>query len=206
MWSLLSRKLQVTLISGLSISLAWGIDALIEIMNGTQLSPLKSISLVSFIISSISSVILSSTWRIIWGWFPKIGRMTFPNLTGTWEGHLVTTWIDPKTGKTKPAVPITIWVRQGIFETKITLKTKESKSYSTRCLLEADREAGRYRFWYSYSNSPKEKYAYRSAKHEGIAWLELDIDVDPNCLEGNYYTDRKTIGDITVKRVKKNIE
>jgi hypothetical protein len=77
--------------------------------------------------------------------------------------------------------------------TKITLKTTESISYSTRCLLQADREAGRYRIWYSYSNSPKAGYAYQIAKHEGVAWLELDIATDPNCLEGNYYTDRKQV-------------
>jgi SMODS-associating 2TM, beta-strand rich effector domain len=173
-------------------------------MNGTQSSLLKYMSLVSFIISGIISVILSSKWRIVWGWFPIIGQMTFPDLNGTWEGHLVTTWIDPITGETKPALSIKIWVRQGIFVTKITLKTTESISYYTRCLLEADREAGLYRFWYSYSNSPKAGYTYRSAKHDGVAWLELDTD--PNCLEGNYYTDRKKSGDILVKRIKNSIE
>jgi hypothetical protein len=77
-------------------------------MNETQSSPLKYMSLVSFIISGIISVILSSKWRIVWGWFPIIGRMTFPDLNGTWQGHLVATWIEPITGETKPALPIKI--------------------------------------------------------------------------------------------------
>lgn len=73
-------------------------------------------------------------------------------------------------------------------------------------MLEADRDAGRYRFWYSYSNQPKAEFSYRSAKHEGVAWLELDIDTNPNRLVGTYYTDRKTIGDIDVTLAKRTIE
>ena len=78
----------------------------------------------------------------------------------------------------------------------------ESTSYSTRCLLEADREAGRFRFWYSYDNNPRAQYRHRSARHEGVAWLELDIDTDPERLVGDYYTDRRTSGDIDVRRLK----
>jgi hypothetical protein len=33
-------------------------------------------------------------------------------------------------------------------------------------------------------------------------WLELDIDSDPERLVGCYYTDRKTSGDIDVRRLK----
>jgi hypothetical protein len=35
-----------------------------------------------------------------------------------------------------------------------------------------------------------------------VAWLELDIDNDPERLVGCYYTDRKTSGDIDVRRLK----
>jgi hypothetical protein len=43
-----------------------------------------------------------------------------------------------------------------------------------------NREAGRFRFWYSYDNTPRAEYRHRSARHEGVAWLELDIDTDPS--------------------------
>lgn len=206
MWALLSRKNQVSIIAALSIALAWSVEGLSEIIQGSPSSTLKFISLVTLIISSVLSIIVSMAWRYVWRWFPWIGRITFPDLTGTWEGHLVSTWIDPQTEQLKPPIPTTIWVRQGIFTTSIKLRTGESTSYSTRCLLEADKDAGRYRFWYSYSNQPKAEFSYRSAKHEGVAWLELDIDTNPDRLVGTYYTDRRTIGDIDVRRTKRTIK
>ena len=206
MWALLSRKNQVAIIAALAITLAWGIEGLSEIVQGSPSSALKFISLVAMVISGVLTVIVGATWRRVWQWFPLIGRITFPDLTGTWEGHLLSTWTDPQTGQTKPKIPTTIWVRQGIFTTTIKLRTGESTSYSTRCLLEADHDAGRFRFWYSYSNQPKAEFSYRSARHEGVAWLELDIDTNPNRLMGCYYTDRKTSGDIDVTRTRRTIK
>jgi hypothetical protein len=85
------------------------------------------------------------------------------------------------------------------------LRTGESTSYSKRCLLEADPDAGRFRFWYSYDNDPKAEFRYRSARHEGVAWLEMDLDADPERLVGYYYTERKTSGDMDVRRTSRVI-
>ena len=206
MWALVGWKTQVLIIVGFSIVLVAGVEALWEMTQRECLSLFRLISLVTMIISTVLTVIASISWRYVWAWVPWIGRKTFPDLTGTWEGNLVSTWINPETGKVGPPVPTTIWVRQGIFRTSIKLRTGESTSYSTRCLLEADREAGRFRFWYSYDNTPKAEYRYRSARHEGVAWLELDLDEDPNHLVGCYYTDRKTSGDIDVRRTSPAVE
>ena len=206
MWALVPRKTQVLVVVGLSIVLAWGMEALLKIIQGTTPSPLKSISLVAMIISTVFAGIVSATWRYMWARFPWIGRKTFPDLTGTWEGHLVSTWVNPDTGQGLPPIPTKIWIRQGIFTTSIKLRTGESTSYSKRCLLEADPDAGRFRFWYSYDNDPKAEFRYRSARHEGVAWLELDIDTDPERLVGFYYTDRKTSGDMDVRRTSREIE
>ena len=206
MWALVGRKTQVLIIVGFSIFLVGGVEALWEMMQGEETSSFRLISLVAMIISTVLAGIASISWRYVWAWLPWIGRKTFPDLTGTWKGNLVSTWINPKTGKAVPPIPTTIWVRQGIFITSIKLRTGESASYSTRCFLEADHEAGRFRFWYSYDNTPKAEYRYRSARHEGVAWLELDIDEDPNHLVGCYYTDRKTSGDIDVCRASTAVE
>jgi hypothetical protein len=148
---------------------------------------------------------VSAVWRRLWARFPWIGRKLFPDLTGTWEGHLISTWINPETGQRLPPIPATIWIRQGLFTTSIKLRTGESISYSNRCLLEADPDAGRFRFWYSYDNDPKAEFRYRSARHEGVAWLEMDIDADPERLIGYYYTERKTSGDMDVRRTSRVI-
>jgi hypothetical protein len=200
MWALVPWKSQVLIVAGLAIVLAWGIDGLAASITGEPVSILKYVSLVATIIAVGFGGLAGMTWRLLWRRFPVIGRKTFPDLNGTWEGHLVSTWIDPASGRPKPPIPTTIWVRQGIFTTSVKLRTGESTSYSTRCLLEADHAAGRFRFWYSYTNDPKAEFRYRSARHEGVAWLELDIDTDPERLVGYYYTERKTSGDIDVRR------
>jgi len=141
----------------------------------------------------------------VWRKFPAIARKTFPDLNGTWEGTLVSTWIDPETKKPSPPIPVTIWIRQTLFSVSIKLRTGESTSHSTRCVLEAEPDAGRFRVWYSYDNRPRAEVAHRSARHEGVAWLEMDIDADPSRLAGQYYTDRRTTGDIDVRRVSRNV-
>jgi hypothetical protein len=204
MWGLLPRKTQTLIVAGLAIILAWGLEGASQWATGQPLSMLKIISLVGTGVSIVLAA-ASAGWRHLWRRFPLLGRKIFPDLTGTWEGDLRSTWIEPSIGK--PVLPIstTIWIRQGLFTTSIKLRTGESTSHSTRCLLEADPEAGRFRFWYSYDNTPKAEHRDRSARHEGVAWLELDIGSDRERLVGCYYTERKTIGDIEVRRVSKRV-
>jgi hypothetical protein len=206
MWLLLSRRMQVLVVAGLAIILAWGIEGAAAVLTGKPPSAPKLISLVVTIICTGVVAIASAVWRRLWKRFPLIGRKLFPDLTGTWEGELESTWKNPATGHGVAPSPVTIWIRQGLFSTSIKLRTAEPTSYSTRCLLEADQEAGRFRFWYSYDNNPRAQYRHRSARHEGVAWLELDIDTDPERLVGCYYTDRKTSGDIDVRRVRTPVE
>jgi len=77
--------------------LAWGIAALLEVIQGERTSTLKYISLVATLISTVLVGIVSAVWRRLWARFPWIGRKLFPDLTGTWEGHLISTWINPET-------------------------------------------------------------------------------------------------------------
>jgi len=205
MWCLLSRRTQVLVVAGLAITLAWGIEGAAAVLTGKPPSGLKLISLVVTIICTGIVAIANLVWRRLWKRFPLIGRKLFPDLTGTWAGALESTWKNPETGQGIAPIAVTLWIRQGLFSTSIKLRTGESTSYSTRCLLEADQEAGRFRFWYSYDNNPRAQYRNRSARHEGVAWLELDIDADPERLIGCYYTDRKTSGDIDIRRVRNTL-
>jgi hypothetical protein len=206
MWGLLPRKTQILIIAGLAILLAWAIEGATGLLTGNPPSEWKLISLVVMVISTGMVTIASALWRWVWKRFPIVARKFFPDLTGTWAGELVSTWTSPATGEGIAPIPVTIWIRQGLFSTSIKLRSGESTSYSTRCLLEADHAAGRFRFWYSYDNDPRAQHRHRSARHEGVAWLELDIDTDPERLVGCYYTDRKTSGDIDVRRLKGTVD
>jgi hypothetical protein len=109
-------------VAALAIILAWGIEALLEIIQGERTSTLKFISLVATIISTVLAGVANAVWRYLWARFPWIGRKTFPDLTGTWEGHLLSTWINPETGQPLPLIPTTIWIRQSLFTTSIKLR------------------------------------------------------------------------------------
>lgn len=199
MWALLTRRLQVLILVGVSICFAWGLDALVSFFSEGSASPLKFVSLVGFLISAVLVPVAGQLWRPLWRRFPALGTTIFPDLNGEWDGVLKSTWVNPSTGETPGPIPIKVWIRQGLFTTTVKLSTKESTSFSTRCLLEADPDAGRFRIWYSYDNEPKAEVRYRSSNHEGVAWLECDA-LRANELVGFYYTARKTSGDITLLR------
>src|SRR5260370_906911 len=48
-------------------------------------------------------------WRLspLNGWL-----VPFPDLNGTWQGTIQTTWIDPKTGVCPPPVPVILCIKQ----------------------------------------------------------------------------------------------
>ncbi|MWA35489.1 hypothetical protein [Burkholderia pseudomallei] len=200
MWSLLSRRHQLSIIVVATLLTAWAIDAIYTLAGGRTPSMIKIASLVVTIVGTVLVAIFNGTWRWLWRRFPAIQRKTFPDMNGTWQGTLVSTWIDPETGQPKPPILTTITIRQGLLSTSVSLRTGESTSHSTRALLETFPETSRFRIWYSYNNDPQAQYQHRSSPHEGVAFLELDADANMNRLTGRYYTARRTTGDMDVVR------
>ena len=204
MWQLLSWKKQVFVVAVLAIAIAWAIDTLFEWTQGERANVFKFLSFIATIITVVIAGVVSMFWRWLWQRFPFIPRKTFPDLNGTWEGTLISTWIDPATQQQNLPISTTVWIRQTPFSTSIKLQTGESVSYSTRCLLEADHDAGRFRVWYSYDNLPNAGLGYKSSRHEGVAWLEIDLDAASDQLAGQYYTARRTTGDLAVRRISRD--
>lgn len=202
MWSLLSKRSQVLILVGLTALLLLGAQGAAEWWTGSRPSPLKSVSLVATIIGSGVVAVANWTWRAIWRRLPFLNRTFFPDLNGVWEGTLQTTWIDPATGVPPGPIDTHVTIRQGILGVHVRQKTRESDSWSTRVFPHAEPEADRYRLWYAYSNKPKAQVAHRSCDHDGVAWLEIALDDDPDLLTGQYYTSRRTTGDIALRRVK----
>jgi hypothetical protein len=201
MWSLMPRRIQLVLIIGVGVAIAWSLDVAWALIAGTSAGPLKWISLTVTIVGSVMAVLAELFWKPLWSNSELIQKKTFPNLNGKWEGTLVSTWINPETSQPVPPISASITIRQGLFSTSVCMRTGESSSFSTRVLLEPHYPALIYRIWYSYSNEPQAQFQYRSANHEGIAFLELDFAADRNRLTGRYYTSRKTTGDIDMRRI-----
>jgi hypothetical protein len=200
-WHLIPWGKQVLIVTAAAIVLASAADGLAEWLQGERAPLLKFISMFATIIAVGFAGIASRSWRWLWRKFPWLARKTFPDLNGKWEGTLVSTWRDPESKQPLAPISTTIWIRQTLFSFSIKLRTGESMSYSSRYFLEADHQAGRFRVWYSYDNRPRAELAYRSSRHEGVGWLEVDIDADPNSLSGQYYSSRRTTGDMEFHRV-----
>lgn len=134
-------------------------------------------------------------WRFkfLQGWLIKI-----PNLQGTWRGELKSDWINPETGKGIDPIPVVLVVRQTFSNIKCTLMTKESTSYSTTADINVAPNSEDLYLTYSYTNRPKATIRDRSAIHDGASILKI-ISKPDKCLEGEYWTSRKTRGDMTLK-------
>jgi hypothetical protein len=130
-------------------------------------------------------------WNILQGWLVKI-----PNLEGTWKGELKSDWIDPSTNKKISPIPVILVIRQTFSDIKCTLMTQESKSYSTTADINYIQEGNLYLI-YNYTNRPKATIRDRSEIHDGTSILKI-IKNPKLCLEGEYWTSRKTGGNISL--------
>lgn len=121
-----------------------------------------------------------------------VGR---PVLHGTWHGELVSDWIDPETNEeTAPDTEVFLVIRQHFWSISARLITNESKSSSLFAELTADSD-GVCHLVYVYVNKPKAGVQHRSKSHYGAAVLTAPQNSGDG-IEGEYFTDRKTKGDM----------
>lgn len=201
MWALLSRGRQIQIVVALTVVIILGYQGLSEWWSGQSPPIYKLFSIIVFIIGAVLTVVANWAWKWVWRCFPILSKVFFPDLNGTWVGNLQTTWKNPETGVIPGPIPSTVTIRQGLFDISIKQVTGESTSHSMRVIADADPNADRYRLWYSYANQPKAEFYQRSTQHEGFAWLEISLADAPDRLTGQYYTSRKTSGDMTLRRV-----
>lgn len=138
-------------------------------------------------------------WNLLQGWLIKI-----PDLQGTWRGELKSDWINPETGKGIDPIPVVLVIRQTFLTIKCTLMTKESTSYSTTADINVVPNGEDLYLTYNYTNRPKATIRDRSAIHDGASILKI-IQKPNRCLEGEYWTSRKTRGDMTLSFENKNL-
>ncbi len=137
---------------------------------------------------------------IRWGWKFRIFKnwlVPFPNLNGTWQGHIESTWINDKTGKTLPDIPAILTIQQTFIKISCVIRTAEmtSHSYSGEFRIESDNQVRQ--IIYSYTSKPRTTVTDRSPIHDGT--IVFDIIGDPvKKLKGQYWTTRKTTGETTM--------
>jgi hypothetical protein len=127
-------------------------------------------------------------WRVFRGWMVPI-----PNLNGKWEGKIF--YIEDGEDKSRK---VSVEIKQTFLYIVVHFCSKESKSLSFCGSFNIDEKRGIRQLIYSYRNDPNIIIRERSAVHFGTT--KLDISPDNSVLEGEYWTSRKTIGLITLKK------
>lgn len=142
-------------------------------------------------------------WRMpqFQGWL-----VIFPDLQGTWQGKLKTTWSDPSTKTTPSPIPVILVIKQSFISISCVMYTQESTSYSNAALLIEDENSGVKKIIYTYINRPRVIVRDRSVVHDGTVILRI-ITTPERSLQGEYWTNRRTAGDISLTfRSKKLLE
>jgi hypothetical protein len=136
-----------------------------------------------------------------WGWRWTVFRgwlVPYPDLQGTWQGELQTTWRNPQTGEVPGPIAVTIAIRQTFSAISIVMFTGESMSYSTAASLSEADESGIMRLSYTYTNTPKVGVRDRSIVHDGAAIFRIITEPERR-LEGEYWTNRKSTGEMRLR-------
>lgn len=131
-------------------------------------------------------------WRIFQGWL-----VPFPNIEGTWQGTIQTTWKDPVTGEVPGSIPTILTIKQSYSCITCVMKTAEMTSRSYFADFWIDKEEQIRKLGYCYISTPLVGVRDRSQPHEGT--VELEIIGNPvDRLRGVYWTTRKTTGEVAL--------
>lgn len=141
-------------------------------------------------------IAIFSTWlwkcNIFHSWL-----VPFPNLNGTWKGTIHSTWVDPLTQKRPEPIPTILTIHQTFFKISCVMRTGEMNSYSFTSEFSINKETQEKLLIYSYNSKPKPTLRERSNEHSGTMMFEI-LEKPKRQLKGEYWTGRKTTGEIIV--------
>ena len=155
----------------------------------------KVVTLNILFIGLFSSVLWK--WKIFKGWL-----VPFPNLNGTWKGHIQSTWVDPVTGHRPGPIPAILTIHQSFFRISCVMRTGEMTSHCITAEFILDEHDQIKRLLYSYDSNPIATVKDRSPQHLGTMRFDI-IEKPKRKLKGEYWTGRKTTGEIEMSFWKK---
>lgn len=183
-------RLHLSSFVGLTI-VVWLLALSIQGMAVLSADFLKPFGIVVGAISILVTVFNKYLWALplLRGWYVKR-----PDLRGTWEVELLSSWINPENGNPIPPIKAYAVVRQSLTSLSFRLMTKESRSVLIAYSIEPQEDDALYKLVGVYRNEPKIEFqGVRSEMHHGS--FALEIHGSPvNELQGHYWTDRGTKG------------
>ncbi|MFC1596217.1 hypothetical protein ACFL4D_02920 [Candidatus Margulisiibacteriota bacterium] len=172
------------------------IKGLTEFNLHTIFTVLPSVVTIDLVLYTLFSQLLWKLW-IFRGWL-----VPFPNLNGTWKGHIQTTWEDPETGKRPNPIPAILTIKQSFSKISCIMRTAEMASRSIVSDFVIDKENQLKRLFYTYDSNPIQTVKERSPQHCGTMCFDI-VEKPTMKLVGEYWTGRKTTGQIEMTYWKK---
>jgi hypothetical protein len=116
-----------------------------------------------------------------------------PVIDGTWRAELHSNWNDAAGAPIRPIRGYMV-IRQTFLNLSLRLLTEESSSHlvGTEIVCTVD---GLYCVSGVYRNEPRYQERGHSPIHYGAVWLQV-IEKPVHMLEGHYWTDRNTAGEL----------
>ncbi len=134
----------------------------------------------------------------IWKFLPWLQKLHgVPLIEGRWNGTYSSTWVEDSTSI--PATgPVEVVITQpNILTYKVTQKTAESMSHSFGETIETLEDGSIY-LNFSFKNKPNATVRNRSQINYGAAQYLLEKNLSALTLNGNYFTDRKSTGSVSI--------
>lgn len=173
-----------------------------------QIQPVQEQTFINYVkivptVVTIDTAVIFLFTQYFWKWkIFKEWLVPFPNLNGTFKGTIRTTWIDPITNERPAPIPAILTVNQSFFSISCVMRTEEMASYSFISDFIVDKDNQVKKLSYSYTSNPKQVVIERSPQHLGT--IVFEIDETPKIrLVGEYWTGRKTTGNIEMEFWKK---
>ncbi len=146
----------------------------------------------SWVVTGVSlSLLLWERW--LWSWWGFGFLAKRPDLRGTWRGSILSDWEDPTTKQRRDPVEIYFVIRQTFSTLDIRLFSPESASQSLSAEIVTD-SVGLHTIALTYLNTPDALRLEQSPISHGGAILGIRGNHLIRQLDGKYWTDRKTVG------------
>ena len=133
-------------------------------------------------------------WRKIWEIFPVFSEIYFPDINGIWQGKIIF-----ESNLQEKELDAKVRIKQNLWQINIDLCSTTSKSYTLVAYPKI--EAGNYKLYYLYHNTPKKP---EHPEYKGTAILNVKTETKPMEFNGQYYTIRGTKGRIELKQISLN--
>ncbi|WP_458379275.1 Cap15 family cyclic dinucleotide receptor domain-containing protein [Pseudomonas chlororaphis] len=177
----------------ISIFIAVAAYIIVQKLTGANIS-ISKLTAISTIASTVVMFILLSPFmsRKIWFVARVFKKDLYPDLNGVWVGQVTT--------EEQKSFEVRAIIKQALLVTEIDMhgETVKSVTLETTPTIELNKK----KLYYVYRSTPKNP---SWGDYVGSTIFDVIEDGSALVLSGKYYTDRKSVGRISIKRVSTDI-